>query len=184
MNKVILAMCFLVLPGCASHLNVYREETRGERLEAVKVAGIPYFAPKMVTVKKITSYEPLPKFSDKKEADYCKNSKTEYEQRVLPVGEKHYIALDPAAFGKAEFSLEFMANGALSKATLNSDSTEAVGKATDLLSAILPYVATTRETSVAAQVQRSETDVDVAADKGRSLYCTTNEVIEVIVADR
>lgn len=107
------------------------------------------------------------------------NDKKEVEKRVLPVGAKNYIDFNPAAFGKSAFAVEFSANGALSKASLNSDGTEAIGKTADLLSTVLPYVAMTKEASVAIQTQ--SVVIDIAADKSRSVYCTTKSIVERIV---
>lgn len=173
MQRIILISCFLMLPGCASYLNVYRSS------DGAKIQGIPYFAPELVTVEKTTSYEPLPQYANTKNADYCMNDKKEVEKRVLPVGAKHYIDFNPAAFGKSAFAVEFSANGALSKASLNSDGTEAIGKTADLLSTVLPYVAMTKEASVAIQTQ--SVVIDIAADKARSVYCTTKSIVERIV---
>lgn len=125
--------------GCASSLKTF--DSNGQASPGVPVS-IPVLA-KVVTVR---SFVPAAPAVSEKEKSYCVPEKLE-EFKFMPMGERTYIAFDPAPLGKGEFKLEFGDNGMLKTVSLNSDATAGVEKVGGMLGTVLPYLAEPKQAS-------------------------------------
>lgn len=136
LQLIALAIGGTLLSGCASSLKTFDAQKNPS-------VGIPVGTPILVKITERTTYEVDPKHPEFQ--SYCKTDvNATYE--FLPLGERSYIAFEPAALGKGEFKVEFNDNGALKTVSVNSDATAGTQSVTELLSTILPYMAAPKPT--------------------------------------
>ncbi len=128
MNKWIVSVALVLgsivlLGGCASSLKTFDAQKNPS-------VGIPVGSPVLVKITEKTTYEVDPKH--KEFENYCKPD-VNATYKFLPLGERVYIAFDPAIWGKGEFKVEFNDNGALKSVSLNSDASAGVQSVNELL---------------------------------------------------
>lgn len=146
----------LLASGCASSLKTFNAESQ-------PTVGIPIGTPVLVEITEETAYEVDP--NNAKYESYCKpdlNSKYQF----LALGERSYIAFDPAPLGKGEFKVEFNDSGVLKSVSLNSDATAGIDKVTGLLDTVLPYLAAPKPTPSAQALP-----ADTTAQGNKDKYC-------------
>ena len=146
-----------VLSGCASSLQTY---------DGAKVAskGIPIRAPALVEIERVTTFELVSGPAEM--VKYC-TPETMVSVEFLPIGDLYFVKVDPAAFGKSDFSLELTDAGALKKVTLGSDpgTSAAVEAATGLVSTVLPFVAAPKEAPDAVGIANTDPTAKQLKDK-------------------
>lgn len=161
-----LVACCVGLTGCASSLKTYDDKKQPS-------VGIPIGIPVLVKITEQTAYEVDPKNKDY--VGYCiPDINATYQ--FFALGERSYIAFEPASLGNGEFKVEFNDSGMLKTVSLNSDATAGAEKVYDLLKTVLPYVAAPKPTAeVKALVMK-----DTAQEK-KDKYCIkkSTEVISV-----
>lgn len=161
---IIIIAVSLLTSGCASSLKTFNEKSE-------PTVGIPIRTPVLVEITEETTYEVDPNHA--KEVDpnhakyesYCKpdiNSKYQF----LALGERSFIAFNPAPLGKGEFNVEFNDAGVLKKVSLNSDASAGTEKIAGLLDTVLPYLAAPKPTP-SAQLFSSDT----SAQGNKEKYC-------------
>jgi hypothetical protein len=123
-----------LITGCASSLKTYD----GQKQSSV---GVPVATPVLVKITEITTYKSID--NQKEHAKYC-TPETVVRFDYLALGERSYITFEPAPFGKAEFALEYNESGSLKSVSLGSDASAGVEKVNELVSTVLPYVASTK----------------------------------------
>lgn len=158
----------ILTSGCASSLKTFDSQ----KLPSV---GIPVGTPVLVKITEKTSYEVDP--SNSKYESYCKpeiNAKYQF----LALGERSYIAFDPAPFGKGEFKVEFNDAGVLKTVSLNSDATAGADKVSDLLGTVLPYLAAPKPAP-----ETKALVVEDTAQKKKDKYCIKKGA-EVVTVER
>ncbi len=157
MKNIALAIISSILAtGCASSLKTFDANSK-------PTVGIPIGTPVLVKITEETSYEVDP--NNGKYESYCKpdlNSKYQF----LALGERSFIAFDPAPLGKGEFKVEFNDAGVLKTVSLNSDATAATKEVSGLLDTVLPYLAAPKP-APSAQALPSDTTAQGIKDK----YC-------------
>ena len=167
MNKLLALLTLSVgttlLGGCASSLKTFDAEKKPS-------IGIPIGTPVLVKITKETTYEVDPISIDF--VKYC-TSDIDETYEFLPLGERSYIAFEPAALGKGEFKVEFTDSGALKAVSLNSDATAGAQAVTDFLKTVLPFVAA-QKTAVVATTAYAPLDGDTAQNK-KNKYCIKKE---------
>lgn len=120
-----------LLSGCASSLKTFDPQQRPS-------VGIPISTPVLVKITEKTTYEVDPKHKDLE--TYCEPD-VDSSYKFFPLGDRSYVAFEPAALGKGEFKVEFNDNGTLKAISLNSDATAGAQSVNDLLKTVLPYMA-------------------------------------------
>lgn len=153
---IIIIAVSLLTSGCASSLKTFNEKSE-------PTVGIPIRTPVLVEITEETTYEVDP--NQAKYESYCKsdiNSKYEF----LALGERSFIAFNPAPLGKGEFNVEFNDAGVLKKVSLNSDASAGTEKIAGLLDTVLPYLAAPKPTP-SAQLFSSDT----SAQGNKEKYC-------------
>lgn len=153
---VVFASFFVT--GCASSLKTFDAKSKPS-------VGIPIGTPVLVKITEETTYEVAPGDENAKYKDFCK-SDVNSKYQFLALGERSYIAFDPAPLGKGEFKIEFNDAGVLKTVSLNSDATAGTEKVTGLLETVLPYLAAPKPTP-SAQVLPS----DITAQDKKDKYC-------------
>lgn len=146
----------VLVSGCASSLKTFDSEKKQN-------VGIPISSPVLVKITEKTTYEVDP--NNPKFEIFCKpdlNAKYQF----LALGERSYIAFDPAFLGKGEFKVEFNDAGALKTVSLNSDATAGADKVSDLLGTVLPYLAAPKPT-----VETKAFAPEDTAQKTKEKYC-------------
>lgn len=156
MKLILLAFVSLIVVGCASSLKTFNAKGGAS-------FGIPIGTPVLVKITEETTYEVDPHHKDY--IDYC-NSDQNSKYQFLALGERSYIAFDPAPLGKGEFKVEFNDAGVLKSVSLNSDATAGTEKVTTLLDTALPYLAAPKPTP-SAQALPS----DPKAQDNKDKYC-------------
>ena len=144
----------VLISGCASSLETF--DSAGNRS-----VGIPIATPVLVKITEQTTYEVDP--NHKNYESYCMpdvNSKYQF----LALGERTYLAFDPAFLGKGEFKAEFSDSGALKTVSLNSDATAGADRVGNLLGTVLPYLAAPTVEVLAAEGEGT-------AQKTKDKYC-------------
>lgn len=152
----IIIAASLLTSGCASSLKTFNAKSE-------PTVGIPIGTPVLVEVTEETAYEVDP--SNAKYDSYCKpdlNSKYQF----LALGERSFIAFNPAPLGKGEFKIEFNDTGVLKSVSLNSDATAGTEKITSLLDTVLPYLAAPKPTPPAQALPP-----DTTAQERKDKYC-------------
>lgn len=155
-NIAIVIAASLFASGCASSLKTFNADSK-------PTVGIPIGTPVLVEITEETTYEVDP--NNMKYATYCTadlNSKYQF----LALGERSFIAFDPAPFGKGEFKVEFNDAGVLKSVSLNSDATAGTEKITGLLDTVLPYLAAPKPTPSAQTLAP-----DTTAQGNKDKYC-------------
>ena len=166
MKRIIWVIGVVVLAsGCASSLKTFDSEKK-------QSVGIPITSPVLVKITEKTTYEVDP--NNTTFDSFCKpdvNAKYQF----LALGERSYLAFDPAFLGKGEFKVEFNDAGALKTISLNSDATAGADKVSDLLGTVLPYIAAPKPT-----VEKKAIAQDTA-QKTKDKYCIKKgtEVVSV-----
>lgn len=165
-SALVLVIAATTLSGCASSLKIYHN--------GQEVRGIPFRATVLVEVERVTTYELVT--ADASLAIHCTPDSV-VTLELLPVGDEYLVTIDPSDFGKAEFSLELYASGALKKVTLGSDpgTASAVEAGSELASAVLPYLAPVRTDETAAMA------ADPTARQLKEKHCraTRTDVVRV-----
>lgn len=151
---IALVISNIFIGGCASYLKTFDAQKNPS-------VGIPIGTPVLVKITERTAYEVDPKH--KEFESYCK-SDINATYKFFPLGERSYIAFDPAVFGKGEFKVEFNDSGALKSVSLNSDATAGVQSVNELLGTVLPYLAAPKAEMKAA------VEKDTAQEK-KDKYC-------------
>lgn len=164
-NLFLIAVMSTMVSGCASSLKTFDSEKKAS-------VGIPIATPVLVKITQRTNYEVDP--NNQVYSKYC-TSVTSSKYEFLALGERSYIAFNPAMLGKGEFKVEFTDSGALKSVSLNSDATAGAEKVKDLLSTVLPYLAAPK---ITAAVAPGEGDT---AQQKRDKYCISKgtEVLSV-----
>lgn len=126
----------------------------------------------LARVTRVTSFVPAPNAGEN--ARFCLPD-TAISLDVLPFGERYFIGVKPAAFGKAEFKLEFTDAGLLKTVSLNSDArtAESVKEVSGLLGTLLPYLAVQKSDTAPKGVVLS--DLPEANDV-RDTFCLRSKV--------
>ncbi len=157
MKKITIIIAALLLAsGCASSLKTFN--AKGE-----PTVGIPIGTPVLVEITEETTYEVDPKNVGYE--SYCK-SDINSKFQLLALGERSFIAFDPAPLGKGEFKVEFNDAGVLKSVSLNSDATAGTEKITGLLDTVLPYLAAPKPTASALALPP-----DTSAQENKEKYC-------------
>ena len=142
--------------GCASTLQVLRDDT-------TPLPGVPVAVPVLVKVVEETTFDLKGPEEFRK---YCV-PEVNSSYKFMPVGERVYVAFNPAKLGKGEFKLELTESGGLKMVSLNSDAsaavTDAAGQLTDLVAAALPYVAAPKADEDARMVAADKTAAELKA---------------------
>lgn len=140
-SAVVLVIAATALSGCASSLKIYQN--------GQEVRGIPFRAAVLVEVERVTTYELVT--ADVSLARHCTPDSV-VSLEMMPVGDEYLVTVDPAPFGKAEFSLELYESGAVKKVTLGSDpgTPIALRSGSELASAVLPFIAPLQTDATAA----------------------------------
>lgn len=154
---VVLAVsCTAMLAGCASSLKTYDSQKQPS-------VGIPIGTPVLVKITEQTTYQVDAR--NKQFEDYC-TAEISSKYEFLALGERSYIAFDPAPLGKGEFKVEFNDAGVLKTVSLNSDATAGVEKVGDLLGTVLPYLAAPKPT-----VETKALEAGGTAQEKKEKYC-------------
>lgn len=137
MRAIAVAPLLLILANCASSLQTYDGAQAPSR-------GIPVRAPVLVDIERTTTFELVS--GESSMAKYC-TAESMVTVEFLPIGDLYFVTIDPAAFGKSDFSLELTDAGALKKVTMGSDpgTSAAVEAATGMVSTVLPFIAIPKE---------------------------------------
>lgn len=162
----ILSLILVFFSGCSSSLKTFDAKQKAS-------VGVPINTPVLVKVTERTSYIVDPRRKEFEE--FCTPSvNTTFQYHAL--GERSYVAFEPALLGKGEFKIEFHENGALKSISLNSDASAGVDKVNDLLKAVAPYVAAPLGLTKETRTAQEET-----AQSMRDRYClkTQTEVISI-----
>lgn len=125
------------ITGCASSLKTYNDQNEPS-------VGVPVAAPVLVKITEVTTYKSID--NETEHAKYC-TPETNVRFDYLALGERSYITFKPAPFGKAEFALEYNESGSLKSVSLGSDASAGVEKVNELVSTVLPYIASTKVAS-------------------------------------
>jgi hypothetical protein len=170
------------LTGCASKLLVYDAK-------ATPAVGVPFNAPKLVRVKKTTSYELL-KGLAADNVKYC-TDEVEISLDFLPLGERFYVNFDPSTFADGEFAIEFNDKGLTSKISLNSKASTGVDKVSGLLSTVLPFVKAPVALPAAQAAESARTLTTAARDTPKlrpaadikAEYCLKGKTVSEIILE-
>lgn len=156
----------LLASGCASSLKTFDSEKK-------QSVGIPIATPVLVKITEKTTYEVDP--NNTKFESFCKPY-VSAKYQFLALGERSYLAFDPAFLGKGEFKVEFNDAGTLKTVSLNSDATAGADKVSDLLGTVLPYLAAPKPTVETKAIAPEDT-----AQKTKDKYCIKKgtEVVSV-----
>jgi hypothetical protein len=146
----------LLATGCASSLKTFDSEKK-------QSVGIPIATPVLVKITEETTYVVDP--NNKNFESFC-ISDVHAKYQFLALGERSYLAFDPAFLGKGEFKIEFNDAGALKTVSLNSDATAGADKVSDLLGTVLPYLAAPKPTVETKAIASEDT-----AQKTKDKYC-------------
>lgn len=159
-SMAIIFAASLFVSGCASSLKTFNAESE-------PIVGIPIGTPVLVEITEETSYEVDPNHVIYE--TYCKpdiNSKYQF----LALGERNFIAFEPAPLGKGEFKVEFSDAGVLKSVSLNSEATTGTEKIAGLLDTVLPYLAAPKPTPSAQALPP-----DASAQGNKEKYCIKKE---------
>ncbi|HEX2964432.1 MAG TPA: hypothetical protein VHO84_01530 [Syntrophorhabdaceae bacterium] len=165
-TSIALFLSALLLTGCSSSLKTFDEK---QRLSV----GIPINTPVLVKVTERTIYAVDPR--NREFEEFCVPSiSTTFQYHTL--GERSYVAFDPAFFGKGEFKIEFHENGGLKSIVLNSDASTGVDKMNDLLKTVAPYIA-----APLGLTKEMKTVQEGTAQSMKEKYCikTQTEIISI-----
>lgn len=168
MTRIPLAMvglAVLAIVGCASSLKTFTAD-------GTRTLGIPVATPVLVRITETTHFVADP--ANPHYRDYCVDD-TSSRYEVLAVGERIYVAFDPAPLGKGEFKVELTSAGALKLVSLNSEATSGADEIGDLLAAVLPFVAAPKPEPAGLRPS------DETAQQIKARYClkTGTEVIRI-----
>jgi hypothetical protein len=155
-NIAIVFAASLLASGCASSLKTFNAKSE-------PTVGIPIGTPVLVEITEETTYEVDP--NHVMYESYCKPD-TNSKYQFLALGERSFIAFDPAPVGKGEFKVEFNDAGVLKSVSLNSDATAGTEKITGLLETVLPYLAVPKPTPSAQGLPP-----DTSAQGNKEKYC-------------
>lgn len=156
-KNILLVTGVLLLTGCASKLKVYDEKSN-------EAKGVPINVPQLVEITSTTSYK-VAKGSERFKG-LC-TSETSSVLELLPLGERYYVAFDPASLGDGEFSVEFTDKGLVKSITLNSKASAGAEQGNALLSTVLPFYKAPK----AAPESKSLIGVDDTAQKLKAKHC-------------
>ena len=155
-NIAVIIFASIFASGCASSLKTFNADSK-------PTVGIPIGTPVLVEIIEETNYQVDPAHPEYKE--YCTpDTNSRYE--FLALGERSFIAFDPAPLGKGEFKVEFNDAGVLKSVSLNSDATAGAEKITGILSTVLPYIAAPKPTPSALALPP-----DATAQGKKDKYC-------------
>lgn len=164
----------LLASGCASSLKTFDGKGNSSK-------GIPIGTPVLVKITAETTFKGTANATENEVAKYCLSEKNE-ELKFMALGERSYIAFDPAPLGKGEFIIEFNDDGVLKKVSLNSDATAGVDKVNSLLGTVLPYLAAPKPTAESV-MEAAAAKVDESAQKMKEKLCLKTET-KIISVER
>ncbi len=157
MRLAVAAMAAVAAAGCASSLRTFGADGR-------PAIGIPVASRVLVRITETTSYVVDP--ANPGYSGYCM-PETNARYDFLPIGERIFVAFEPAALGSGEFKLELTESGVLKSVSLNSDATSGADEVGELLAAVLPYVASPKPVSEGALLRGA----DETAQQVKTRYC-------------
>jgi hypothetical protein len=173
MNTKLVLISFAIgstlICGCASSLKTFDDKNQLS-------VGIPINTPVLVKITEHVRYEVDPKHEEF--AGYCKPD-INVTYQSLALGERSYIAFNPAPLGKGEFKIEFHENGTLKSVSLNSDAAAGADKVNDVLKTVLPYTAA----PISGMKEIKAAGAEETAQKVKEKYCIKKGT-EVISAER